>query len=220
MNAARSLHTASVLANGKVLIAGGVAYNANYNLMANSAELYDPVTRSWTTTGNIIMARYWHTASILSNGKILITGGVICCEGSNMPLNTAEIYDPSTGSWTMTSNMTIARYWHTASILANGKVLVVGGVSYSGNNSVLLNSAELYDPSTGSWTMTNNMTFQRSSHTAAILSNGKVLVAGGYATNDNNDNLSNTTELYDPLTGLWELTGNITILACCIVICQ
>ncbi|CAF1206460.1 unnamed protein product [Adineta steineri] len=99
------------------------------------AELYDPTTGSWTTTGSMNVARENHTASILGNGTVLITGGY-----NTSPLNSVELYDPITGSWTSTGNMNFAREYHTASILANGKVLVTGG--YNGSNS--LNSAELY----------------------------------------------------------------------------
>lgn len=210
MNAMRYVHTASVLANGKVLVVGGLASNRNNISMLNSAELYDPITGHWSLTGNITVARYWHTMSILTNGKVLITGGVDVIVGNTKPSNTAELYDPSTGSWTMTGNMTTARHSHAACALANGKILVVGGASYDGTDTVSLNSAELYDPLTGSWTMINNLTFSRYRHTAFTLSDGKVLVAGGSATNVNNENLSNTVELYDPLTQLWSLTGNIT----------
>ncbi len=80
-------------------------------------------------------AREYHTASILTNGKVLVTGG----NSSNVSINSAELYDPSTGNWTITGNMTNARYYHTSSILTNGKVLVTGG-----GNSVILNSCELY----------------------------------------------------------------------------
>ena len=94
--------------------------------------MYDPSTGSWTTTGSMTNALEYHTASILTNGKVLVTGGV----GGG---NSAELYDPSTGSWTTTGSMNTARYYHTASILTNGKVLVTGG-----ENGGVLNSAELY----------------------------------------------------------------------------
>src|SRR5690348_1917717 len=94
--------------------------------------------------------RYLHTASILTNGKVLVAGGYDVV----VYLNDAELYDPSTGVWTITGSMNYARFVHTASLLANDKVLVAGGV---GNNGVNLNSAEVYDPSTGVWTITGSM---------------------------------------------------------------
>ncbi|CAF1285129.1 unnamed protein product [Adineta ricciae] len=155
--------------------------------------------RDWKNTGNMNVARYWHTASILSNGKALVTGGWT----GSVSLNSAELYDPSTGNWTTTGNMSVPRDTHTASILSNGKVLVTGG----SDGSVSLNSAELYDPSTGSWTTTERMSAARYRHTASILSNGKVLVTGG---SDGSVSL-NSAELYDPSTGNWTATGNMSV---------
>ncbi len=103
---------------------------------------------------------------------MLVTGGE---NNAGDALNSSELYDPSTGDWTMTGNMTYPRYDHTASILTNGQVLVTGGQ----NSSFVLNSTELYDPSTGNWTMTGNMNNARYLHTASILTNGTVSVTGG-----------------------------------------
>ncbi|CAF0889172.1 unnamed protein product [Adineta ricciae] len=147
----------------------------------------------WTTTGTMSVTRYYHTASTLSNGKVLVTGG-----SNGIYLNSAELYDPSTGSWTTTGTMSVARCYHTASILSNGKVLVTGGY---------LNSAELYDASTGNWTTTGTMSVARGYHTASILSNGKVLVTGGY----NGSVYLNSAELYDASTGNWTTTGTMSV---------
>ncbi|CAF1220558.1 unnamed protein product [Adineta steineri] len=155
--------------------------------------------RGWVSTGNMTSARYWHTASLLSNGKVLVTGG----SANGIFLNSADLYDSSTGTWTPTSNMTDERIYHTASLLSNGKVLVTGGIAATSP----LNSPELYDPSTGTWTTTGNMTNARRSHTASLLSNGKVLVTGGI---DNNANVLNSAELYDPSIGIWTTTGSMT----------
>ena len=130
MTDARQWHTASILANGKVLVTGD-----RNGISLNTAELYDPATGNWTTTGNMTNARHWHTATVLANGKVLVTGGL---NGASY-LNTAEVYDSATGSWTTTGNMTGARNSHTASVLANGRVLVTGG-----SNGVYLNTAELF----------------------------------------------------------------------------
>ena len=184
MTNARYYHTASILSNGKVLVTGGNSIGG----LLSSAELYDSSTGIWTTTGDMVKARYFHTASVLSNGKILVTGGADNSGALNNALNSAEMYDPSTSIWTTTGNMTNARYYHTASILSNGKVLVTDGI-----NSNILNSAELYDPSTSTWTLTSSMANARYWHTASVLSNGKVLVSGGW--NGNSDAL-NSGELY------------------------
>ncbi|CAF1529000.1 unnamed protein product [Adineta steineri] len=126
------------------------------------------------------IARQRHTASVLANGKVLVTGGI----GGE---NSAELYDPATGTWRVINNMKDERFDHTASVLANGRVLITGGYSSSA-----LNSAELYDSSTESWIITENMNHMRNDHTASILINGKILVAGGY-----DDHIAiNSTELY------------------------
>ena len=121
LNIARDSHTASVLTGGKDLVIGGEADNDVY---LNTAELYDPSTGRWMTTGNATYPRLYHTASVLTNGKVLVTGE---CNTDIGHINTAELYDPSTGKWTMTDNLNNARMLHIASVLTNGKVLVTGG---------------------------------------------------------------------------------------------
>ncbi|CAF1561813.1 unnamed protein product [Adineta steineri] len=185
MNNGRYWHTASVLLNGKVLVTGGRG-----NSFLNSVELYDPSTGTWTTTGRMTNTRYYHTASLLSNGKVLVTGGM---DNANAYLNSAELYDPSTGTWIATGNMKNARAYHTASVLSNGKVLVTGGGGSSGSGTGSLYSAELYDPSTGTWTTTGNITNARYYHTSSVLSNGKVIITGG---SNSNANALNSAELY------------------------
>ena len=142
MSAARSYHTASLLPNGKVLVAGGL----NSSGVANSAELFDPATGKWTSTGAMTTSRYIHTATLLPNGKVLVAGG--CTQtGFSGVTASAELYDPTTGTWTSTGTMTTTRGYHVATLLPNGKVLVAGGVI---NNSQAVTSAsEIYDPATG-----------------------------------------------------------------------
>ncbi|CAF3884790.1 unnamed protein product, partial [Didymodactylos carnosus] len=106
--------------NGKVLVAGGSDILDDLN----TTELYDPSTGIWTTTGSMNSVRQAHTASVLTNGKVLVAGGAAATLDN---LNTAELYDPSTGIWTTTGSMNIIRFYHTASVLTNGKVLVAGG---------------------------------------------------------------------------------------------
>ena len=118
--------------------------------------------------------RYYHTATLLPNGKVLVAGGNFT--GTGGALASAELYDPASGTWTATGSLATARYAHTATLLPNGKVLVAGGV---GTSSTSLTSAELYDPASGSWTATGSLATARGGHTATLLPNGKVLVAGG-----------------------------------------
>ncbi|CAF2954704.1 unnamed protein product [Rotaria sp. Silwood2] len=207
MTIGRYSHTATILTNGKVLVAGGYSNNGSLN----TAELYDPATGLWAKTGSMTTARATHTASVLTNGKILVAGGY----SYNGSVNSAELYDPSTGLWTKTGNMSVQRYFYTASTLTNGKVLVAGGSAVNGFNNSFSNIAELYDPSTGLWAKTGNMSVQRAYHTASILTNGKVLVTGGVVFNEfGYYRLFNSTEMYDPSTGLWTVTGNMNNARC------
>jgi hypothetical protein len=129
-------------------------------------------TGSWTTTGSLTEARYFHTATLLANGQVLVVGGFL---GFGF-LASAELYNPTTGIWTATGSLTEARYAHTATLLANGQVLVVGGAGPVGG----LASAELYDPATGIWIATGSLTEARYVHTATSLANDEVLVVGGF----------------------------------------
>jgi hypothetical protein len=153
-----------LLPNGQVLVAGG----GNFNGFLASAELYDPASGLWTTTGSMATAREIYTATLLPDGQVLVAGGL----GDSGVLASAELYDPATGLWTPTGGMAAARYQHTATLLPNGQVLVAGGYGPTA-------SAELYDPATGLWTATGSMATERAAHIATLLTNGRVLVAGG-----------------------------------------
>ncbi len=202
MTASRGGHTATLLMNGKVLVAGGADQDIGGTGSA-SAELYDPSTGTFTQTGSMAVARFRHTATLLQNGKVLITGGT-SLDSSN-PTSTAEVYDPASGTFTATGGMTTAREEHTATLLADGKVLIVGGEGPVTGSSGLQPTAtvEVYDPSTGLFSTTGSMTAARSLHTATLLPSGNVLVAGG---GDNS-----TAEVYDPATGYFSITGGMEI---------
>jgi len=199
---ARIWHTTTLLNNGTVLAAGGIGSGLGY---LASSELYDPSTGSWTGTGALAQARANHTATLLPNGNVLVCGGVIPTGGQTI-LASSEIYNPSTGSWTATGSLNTGRWLHTATLLPNGKVLVVGGEGLTGSSEAVLTSAELYDPSTGVWTTTGSLNTARQYHTATLLPDGKVLIAGGEP-----DTVPSTSsaELYDPSTGTWTATGSL-----------
>jgi len=172
MLTARQHHIATLLPDGKVLVAGGDQGGAN-GILAN-AELYNPATGSWTPTGPMIHARRDHTATLLPTGKVLVTGGGY--DVNMQSFASAEVYDPVSGTWTDAGAMKYPRSAHTATLLRDGRVLVAGGST--GN--VFLPSAELYDPATGTWSVIGNfMSEQRFFHTATLLPDGKVLAAGG-----------------------------------------
>jgi len=191
----REYHTATLLNNGLVLIAGGTPP------VPPSAELYNPATGTSTATGSLNTARYYHTATLLNNGLVLIVGGA----GSSGILASAELYNPATGTFTPTGSLNTARYYHTATLLDNGMVLIAGGFNSSLNPSYpYLASAELYNPATGTFSYTTGtLNTARYNHTATLLNNGLVLIAGGY--NNHNGYLA-VAELYNPATGIFSYT--------------
>ena len=201
---ARMDFTATLLPDGRVLVAGGDSgYYAVPRALA-SAELYDPVSGAWTTTGPMITGRYRHTATLLPDGKVLVAGGNVSSSaqvGSDCCLASAELYDPRTGTWTATGSMIDARVAHSATLLLDGTVLVAGG------DSALVNGhqpgVELYSPTTGTWTPTGSMIANRHDHSATLLPDGRVFVVGGSAPQD-------VSELYGPSTSLWSTTDCCT----------
>ena len=201
-NLARDCHTATLLQNGKVLIAGGRSGNNTLS----SAELYDPATGNFTFTGSLQTARCEHTATLLPNGTVLIAGGYYV--GNGLPtLASAEIYDPSTGSFSSTGPLGTGRYGHSATLLADGKVLVAGGVSSNdGYNFFTLASAELYDPVAQTFSATGSLNTARSAP-ATLLNNGQVLVAGGGGVGTGAP--FDSAELYDPTAGTFAYTGSL-----------
>jgi N-acetylneuraminic acid mutarotase len=190
---------AARLLDGRVLVASGDG-------TGTTAELYDPSTGSWTATGSMGTARSYTTLTLLPDGKVLLAGGDTVTHSFNPAVASAELYDPSTGSWTATGSMDTARSGHTATLLRDGKVLVAGGSNDNDTLSYRLASAELYDPATGTWTTAKDMTQIRLSHTATLLGDGRVLVVGGWG----DEAISASAELYDPTTGAWTAAGSLS----------
>jgi hypothetical protein len=189
----RSNHTATLLADGRVLVAGG----GGKGYLA-SAEVYDPASGTWTATGDMSVVRGDFTATLLTDGSVLVVGG-LNHNGGGVEWASAERYDPASGTWTPTGSMGEARYGHTATLLRDGRVLVAGGLNTSlGGINGPLATAELYDSSSASWSPTANLVEARGGATATTLSDGTVLVAGGF---DINGTALTTAELYDPGSG-------------------
>ena len=242
MTTARLGHTATLLPDGKVLIAGGQS-NIDYPLaVSHSAELYDPSTGAFAATGDMKKERLGHSATLLTDGRVLIAGGNGFIE-ANYLISSAEIYNPLTATFTTTGNTNTARFGASAALLPNGRVLIAGGhngddgpilkiesydpatgifslagetgfpssvgpdiMSVLASGRVLINmilydrttpDAQLYDPASMSFTLTGSMTVQRS-FTSTLLSTGTVLTAGDWS-----------ADVYDPATGVFSRAGDL-----------
>jgi hypothetical protein len=204
--------TATVLQGGKVLVAGGSTGAFPAKALTN-AELYDPSTGQWVATGSMLHARANHSATLLPDGRVLVAGGWNRRDASGLAtiLDSAETYDPQTGTWTRTQSMPQPRAWPTATLLPDGLVLVAGGGLDLFKASVV--SAALYDPRTGTWTSAGNMSIARNRCTATLLLDGSVLIAGGYLAETGrlgSPHSTATAERYDPKTGSWTLTAGMS----------
>lgn len=195
----RSGHSATLLPEGKVLIAGGMRRNQDFY---KSAELYDPATGKFQRTGEMSIGRVGQIAVLLRSGKVLIAGGWI----GHGATDSAELYDPETGKFTVIAKMTTHRGRPSATLLPNGDVLIAGG-EFEDNQS--LASAEIFHADTLSFRATGSMHYARIAHTATLLNDGRVLVAGGYA-----GRVISSAELYDPKTGSFTETGSLSTARC------
>ena len=196
---AREGYTATLLPNGKVLVAGGYGGGA----ITNSAELYNPATGTWSITGNLNAVRYFHTATLLRNGEVLVAGGA-GGGGLDFSLESTELYDPATETWSSTGSLNTARCFHTATLLLTGRVLVAAGSKTSSSDPDAIIEAELYDPTTGIWSYTGSLNTGRYLHTMTLLANGVVLVAGGW---DYDFDALTSAELFGTSTALPQITG-------------
>jgi hypothetical protein len=188
LSVARREHTATLLPDGKVLVVGG--YDSSYvtNL---SSEVYDPLTRTWSLTSAPTQARRNHTATALHDGKVLVVGGYADSQGgSYVPLASYEVYDPATQMWSAAGSLHRGYASHTATLLPDGKVFIMG------DDSNLHPPSEVYDPATGTSSLTSLSAHPRSLHTATLLPNGTVLVVG-----------ERFTDVYDPATNTWSEAG-------------
>jgi hypothetical protein len=212
LTAARYAHTATLLPNGMVLVVGGFGDTSDCQGVGvqaqNTAELYNPDKGSFSMTGNMSFPRGGHTATLLMDGKVLVAGGGDQGVGGKGSAS-AELYDPSTGAFSQTGSMAVARFRHTATLLPDGRVLIVGGVPT--DSAIPTSTAEIYDPATGSFTSTGGMNTAREEHTATLIAGGKVLIVGGESPvmGSSELQLTATAEVYDPSTGLFAPTGSM-----------
>jgi Galactose oxidase, central domain/Kelch motif len=213
MSVARQDATATLLKDGRVLIAGGEDSTG----VLSSAELYEPKTGTFSATGSMTDARVTQTATLLSDGRVLMAGGRDNAKGISSWLSSAEVYDPTTGTFSRTGSMKVRRMGPAATLLRDGRVLILGGSDGLGGESTQL--AELYDPQTGKFTPGGKLAarvpkYSVSStlldgHSATLLSDGRVLIAGGQTA------WGMTTvaaaELYEPSTGKFSPTGSMAV---------
>jgi hypothetical protein len=179
LNQARNGHTATLLQDGRVLIAGGT----------KTAELYDPVTGVFTETGSMSVEHFFGRAILLRNGKVLITGAA--------PF---ELFDPVTNTFSGVDTLPNDVAGGTAVLLKDGRVLISGGLAADGR---LTHEAYFYDPVTAQFTLAGKLLTAREGHSATLLADGTILIAGGIDTppDDYTDgNWTNTTEIFDPAT--------------------
>ena len=197
----RCYHTANLLSTNKVLIAGGQGGQ-------ETCELYDVSTGLFTSTDSMKDARFYHTSVTLADNKVLVIGGMTGLSGT---LHTCEIYNPATETWARTGNMNYHRFYHTSTLLDDGRVLVAGGygISHAGllaqnESPAYLDSCEIYDPGTETWSTTDSLAVARNQHGATLLSGGNVLVAGGMNKSWTYENESlDSVEIFDTGTDTW-----------------
>ncbi|HXN01722.1 MAG TPA: kelch repeat-containing protein [Candidatus Dormibacteraeota bacterium] len=204
----RGSHTATLLPDGRVLVVGGMQ---TFRAVA-SAEVYDPQTRTWSSAGWLPVPSWGHTATLLPNGKVLVVGGSQADGYHVDSSSSAQLYDPRTNSWSAAASMHTPRSFHTATLMPDGRVLVVGGVEASGVLSgEVLASAELYDPGTNAWAPAPPLSIARAKHVAILLANQDVLVLGGTqgAGYSKASDALRAAELYHPTTQTWSLAASM-----------
>ena len=208
MSTGRADFTLTQLCDGKVLVAGG----SDASGTLSSAELYDPASGTWTPRSSMTTARASHSATLLPDCRVLVAGGA----GPGGILSSAELYDPVLGTWSSTGSMAQARLYHTAVLLQNGKVLVAAGGIQGVGDTFGTASAELYDPTLETWSNTGPLTKARMNQVGVLLSDGKVLIAGGMDKGVTFQNFADA-EIYDPDSGTWSpTTGSMAIgRRCC-----
>lgn len=194
----RTGHTATLLQDGRVLVAGG---EDGFGHGLSSAEVFDPQTNRWRSTGSMSATRVSHTSTLLPDGRVLVSGGFPngTSAGSLDSVATTEIYDPRTGRWRAAAPMAYARARHTATLLHSGKVLVVGGIGPISAGSFLQPVAEVYDPTSDRWEPLPGHAPARESHSAVLLSTGRVYVVGG----ELEFGADPGAYLYDPVADAW-----------------
>ncbi len=199
MSEPRSAHTATLLPDGRVLLIGGMISVQGDEVLAASTEIYDPQTGSIRPSGKLSTPRAGHTATLLSNGDILVTGG----GAEQKTLISAELYQAKTGEFVPLGSMLVPRERHVATLLADGRVLVTGGTIPRPSD-----AADLYDPQTRTFTAAPRMRSRRAAHSSTLLSDGRVLIAGGA---ESLESVLRSVEIYDPVSNSFTEAGRMQV---------
>lgn len=203
--AARAGHTATLLPDGQVLVVGGSAGTGGAAVELGTAERYDSVTNSWRPAAPLAEPRAGHTATLLNDGTVLVTGGA----GAGGELADAVRYDPKTDRWSPAGRLATARAGHTATLLADGRVLVAGGETTTSDGRVAaVATAEIYDPATNRWSAAGTLAEGRSNAAATVLDKDHVLVAGGASSAGA---ALTSAEVFDVRTGRWQSTASMAV---------
>ena len=215
LSTARMQHAATLLPSGKLLVSGGYDVSApgtQFDPVFKSTEIYDPATAKFTAGSEMWFPRRHHVATLLKDGRVLITGGIqLRGTGFGASGNT-EMYDSARDQFVMGQRMVESGRWlHTATLLTDGRVLIAGGRSNncSANCEIFsLNTAEIFDPSTGTFSPTGSLNIGRFGHSATLLPDGRVMALGGTTTEDIGPSQQvQTAEVYDPATGKFHFLG-------------
>jgi hypothetical protein len=196
----RRSHTATALQNGRLLIVGGKKSQSGIAVGVSSSEIFDRRTQAFVSGPTLPSVRFSHTATLLKDGRVLIAGGDMDC-GTTCPIASSLIYDPAAGAFLNTGNLNEPRFSHSATLLQDGRVLIAGGYTLTGIPALITEAStyDIYDPSTGLFTSAGPMREPRAFHTATLLNDGRVLIAGGQ---DSFSNATDATETFDPRNGI------------------
>jgi N-acetylneuraminic acid mutarotase len=197
LQAPRGNHSVTRLADGRVLVVGGVS-DLDGDIVLASVESFDPKTGAWTSAPPLSKPQQG-PLTVLPDGRVLLVGGIgpAVSPIESRAMASVVLYDPVTGRWTAAASLAKPRFGHTATLLDDGRVLVVGGGRGFGAS---VRDVGIYDPVRDSWTAAAKSIERHFGHTATLLADGRVLVAGGYSADDE---ASAAAELYDPVTDAW-----------------
>ncbi|MGH9182667.1 MAG: Kelch repeat-containing protein [Acidimicrobiales bacterium] len=209
-------HSLTSLADGRVLAIGGdspegteAAAGGQTIRPTASTEIYDPATGAWAPGPSMATARFEHTATPLTDGRVLVTGGLGPVDGTVAPLASTEVYDPAANAFVSSTDLNEGRTNHASVRLGDGSVLVAGGAG-GANGDLALASAEVFDPGRGTWTAVSSLASPRSGETATLLDDGRVLVAGGEAVSRGTRRSLASAEVFDPSTRRWRSGGEMS----------